>query len=132
MSICKIGETKVINGKRYRKEKGARLCSGCAFEGKDGCTSATKEDRIDLSIENGGSECYGTIWILADDQPEAPTATPPRDEVREQRRFQAAVAAMQGMLAIGGHDAYRDDLARFAVYHADALLSELDRTGAGK
>lgn len=126
MSICKIGETKVINGKRYRKHEASIGCIGCHFRGH------CQGERIAESIEDGGCECQNSIWILADDQPEAPTATPPRDEGREQRRFDAAVAAMQGMLSIGGHDSYRDDLARFAVYHADALLAELDRTGAGK
>lgn len=136
MSICKIGETKVICGRLYVKSR-AKCdehchCIGCDFDGDNGCIIWGLGHRDSQKpIEEGGRECSGTIWILADDQTEAPTAKPPRDEVREQRRFTAAVAAMQGMLSIGGHDAYRDDLARFSVYHADALLAELDRTVAG-
>ena len=46
-------------------------------------------------------------------------------ERREQRRFDAAVAAMQGMLAhgYGGHE----NIARHSIAYADALLAELDK-----
>lgn len=131
MSICKIGETKVINGAKYRKEPSDSdgSCNGCHFFKNGGCPSGG----TGVPIEKGGSECDGTIWILADDHPEAPTATPPRDELREQRRFEAAKAAMQGMLACP--NALPDTVGKcaiVAVEFADALLAELDRTGEGK
>lgn len=121
MSICKIGETKVINGKRYRKDASDTdgSCNGCHFFKNGGCPFGN----IGVSIEDGGSECDGAIWRLSDDQPEAPTATPPRDEVREQRRFQAAVAAMQGYCAhlhIASEEMSK--VAKYAVEQADALL----------
>jgi hypothetical protein len=131
MSICKIGETKVINGKRCRKDASDTdgSCNGCHFFKNGGCPSGN----TGVSIEDGGSECDGAIWRLADDQTEAPTDTPPRDELREQRRFQAAVAAMQGLCANRDLDLESASLvSRWAVEHADALLAELDRTGEGK
>lgn len=60
MSICEIGEHKKIKGKWYRKEKathGFDCCAGCAFYTGD-CPGFS----VSLSIENGGSECSGTIW----------------------------------------------------------------------
>jgi hypothetical protein len=54
-------------------------------------------------------------------------ATPqPRDEDRERMRFEAAVAAMQGMMAAGeGAPFITDDIPSAAVRLADALLAEL-------
>lgn len=46
---------------------------------------------------------------------------------REQRRFEAAKAAMQGILA-GGWRVYDLDTKIFAVKHADALLEALEET----
>lgn len=136
MSICKIGETKVINGKRYRKERTtlSACCEDCSFISENGCELFAIGMKLpSKSIEEGGRECAGSIWFLADDQPEAPTATPPRDEVREQRRFTAAVAAMQGLCANRDFNLESASLvSRWAVEQADSLLAELDRTGAGK
>lgn len=136
MSICKIGETKVINGKRCRKDASDtdESCNGCHFFKNGGCPSGN----TGVSIDDGGSECDGAIWRLADDQTEAPTDTPPRDELREQRRFQAAVSAMQGRLAyvMDASPSFRAgriaEVSKLAVKLADALLAELDRTGEGK
>jgi len=52
---------------------------------------------------------------------------------KEQQRFQAAVAAMQGMLANANtmaHETMGCSLARSAIEHADVLLAELDGTQA--
>ena len=48
--------------------------------------------------------------------------------IKEERRFHAAVAAMQGIIAIGTSwtKAYVD-VAEDAVKYADALLAELDK-----
>jgi hypothetical protein len=130
MSICKIGETKTINGKRYQKKEAKGACWGCAFNTPDMLHGGLGHGDTRKAIEDAGTECNGTIWILADDQPEAPTATPPRDEVREQRRYTAAVAAMQGMLAQWEPNWERESLTNLSVGYADALLAEIDRTGA--
>lgn len=61
MSICEIGERKKIKGKWYRKEKathGFAGCDRCAFYSGD-CPGLS----ISLSVENGGAECSGTIWV---------------------------------------------------------------------
>lgn len=58
MSICEIGEHKKIKGKWYRKEKATHVCVRCAFYTGD-CPGFS----VPLSIENGGSECSGTIWV---------------------------------------------------------------------
>lgn len=160
MSICKIGETKIINGKRYRKERTTDVacCEYCSFMIEDHCELFALGMKLPgKSIEEGGRECAGTIWILAEDHPEArlvvadpsgsnsdkmhepvwnnPTLqrlTLARDELREQRRFEAAVAAMQGMLGQWEPNWERESLANLAVGYADALIAELDRTGEGK
>lgn len=58
-TICKIGETKEIEGKLYRKaaDTEAGQCSGCAF-----CGGVCPGSSIGAAIENGGSECRDTIW----------------------------------------------------------------------
>lgn len=61
MIICEIGEHKKIKGKWYRKEKathGFAGCARCAFYTGD-CPGFS----VSLSIENGGAECNGTIWV---------------------------------------------------------------------
>lgn len=47
----------------------------------------------------------------------------------EQKRFEAAVAAMRGILTYGGGSGlkYHEELAKISVGLADALLAELDR-----
>lgn len=55
-------------------------------------------------------------------------------QLENDRRFQAAVAAMQGLLANGTdgiYGIYQDEAVELAVKYADLLLTELDRT-AGK
>lgn len=47
--------------------------------------------------------------------------------LRKRRRFVAACAAMQGLLADSELDMTAATLAAFSVRNADALLSELDR-----
>lgn len=58
-TICKVGETKRIKGKLYRKAPvaGPGLCSKCAFLNGN-CPGNSVGD----AIEDGGSECRGSIW----------------------------------------------------------------------
>lgn len=65
MSICKIGEKKEIDGKWYQKARRSSLadeCDGCSFH-TGRCPLPAYPGKIGLSIENGGSECEGTIWV---------------------------------------------------------------------
>lgn len=59
-TICKIGETKEIRGKLYRKAAASknRLCTGRAFLNDGKCPGGSVGD----AIEDGGAECLGTIW----------------------------------------------------------------------
>lgn len=58
-TICKVGETKEINGKLYRKAKPPRntVCASCAFY-----NMSCPGDASHVPIEDGGCECQGTIW----------------------------------------------------------------------
>lgn len=83
---------------------------------------------------SGRTACCGTCGAFH--EPHCPTTIPvnvyppvhgfiqlPIDW--ERVRIDAAIAAMQGMLACGGWDSER--LANVAVCHADALLAELKK-----
>lgn len=61
-TICKIGETKEIRGKLYRKAAALKegLCTGCAFLNKS-CPGGS----VAAPIEGGGAECHNSIWKLA-------------------------------------------------------------------
>lgn len=48
---------------------------------------------------------------------------------KERLRQQAAIAAMQGILANGWDKALRKDAANLAVAYADALVAELEKEG---
>lgn len=64
-TICKVGETKEIKGELYRKHpatnRGGIGCSSCAFS-RGVCPLPCTRDNVKKAIEDGGSECYGTIW----------------------------------------------------------------------
>lgn len=57
--ICAIGEKKKIGGKWYKKLEENGCCQGCDFDGL-ACPGWLAECQI--PIEDGGSECEGTIW----------------------------------------------------------------------
>lgn len=57
--ICAIGEKKMIQGSLYVKRDSKALCIGCAFYNTD-CPGEQQDPS--LAIEDGGSECEGTIW----------------------------------------------------------------------
>lgn len=68
-TICKVGETKRIKGKLYRKVSEVdEVCSGCTFAPTKGPERCPSEDgrsminQVNASLEDGGCECRGTIW----------------------------------------------------------------------
>lgn len=66
MSIIEIGQKKVINGKVYRKcaQEEPGSCEGCAFQqyNRDvGCGNGRVG--VDVSREEGGAECFRSIWV---------------------------------------------------------------------
>lgn len=68
-TICKVGETKRIKGKLYRKVSEVdEVCTGCAFATTKGLERCPSEDgrsminQVNASLEDGGCECHGTIW----------------------------------------------------------------------
>lgn len=62
--VCAIGETKEINGLLYRKRPvNNEGCVECAFFTVN-CPGDSNKGGIE-AIEDGGSECYGTIWVIA-------------------------------------------------------------------
>ena len=68
MGICEIGEKK-INGKRYVKRPAVVVwsCKGCSVASSpDGCHLYAKTCSTHLAIEDGGAECFGTIWVACD------------------------------------------------------------------
>lgn len=61
------------------------------------------------------------------------TARAQIDQLKSDRRFTAAVAAMQGLLANGDHRQRQPlDIVECARAIADELLAELDRTKGGE
>lgn len=69
--ICAIGEKKLIGPGWFKKSpcgEGPSRCAGCAK-----LTIPSSCDEPSKSIEDGGCECIGSIWIACDPpQPEAP------------------------------------------------------------
>lgn len=66
-TICRVGDIKKHpDGKRYRKAKLSKSghdCTGCShFEA--GCPLPCVAGKVDKPIEDGGSECSGSIWKL--------------------------------------------------------------------
>lgn len=66
MNICKIGEKKEIGGKWYEKQEAPvrGYCHGCHIgSAHTSCPIYKTAEMTREPIENGGSECNGTIWV---------------------------------------------------------------------
>lgn len=64
MAIIEIGQKKIIDGKIYRKCEQEDGCEGCAFQqyNRDvGCWNGRVG--VDVSREEGGAECFRSIWV---------------------------------------------------------------------
>ena len=58
--ICAIGERKIVLGVLCEKRKATTLCLGCYASEPRRCKLTGD---IDTAVEDGGSECAGSIWV---------------------------------------------------------------------
>jgi len=103
MPICAIGEIKRHpDGKWYRKEKADKDCGGdaCAYLGVEGCVCGDARRHMALpSIESGGNECFGSIWVGPVDPPAAPEPAACPIQITEEEWAQAWHRIGPGRLA---------------------------------
>lgn len=93
MPICAIGEIKQHpDGKWYRKEAAVFNCDGCAYSG-------LRCSRISEAVEDGGSECFGSIWVGPVDPPSAPEPAACPIQITEEEWAQAWHRIGPGRLA---------------------------------